>query len=164
MDAGQERVERLYREYGPEILRYLEWRHGAAAEDLLQEVFLQALRHADALADVGQPRAWLYAVARNVGLNAQRRRRVEEAHRLQASASPADVAPPPDAQRLQSVRAAIAELPDLHREVLELRLNQDLAYEEIALTVGIPVGTVRSRLHHAIRAIRARVCVKESEP
>jgi RNA polymerase sigma-70 factor (ECF subfamily) len=55
------------------------------------------------------------------------------------------------------MREAICCLPEIHREVLELRLRDDLSYEEIAQVLNIPVGTVRSRLHHAVRGLRERL-------
>ena len=50
---------------------------------------------------------------------------------------------------------AIAALPELQREALLLKLQHELTYEEIASVLNIPVGTVRSRLHHAVRQLRA---------
>ncbi|NUQ48120.1 MAG: sigma-70 family RNA polymerase sigma factor, partial [Phycisphaerae bacterium] len=58
------------------------------------------------------------------------------------------------AERVERMRLAIARLPDAQRESLELRLRDELSYEEIAEVTGAPVGTVRSRLHHAVRGLR----------
>ncbi|NUQ45287.1 MAG: hypothetical protein HUU22_04560, partial [Phycisphaerae bacterium] len=70
-------LERLYRDHGPALLAYLRRRFAGrqVAEDLLQETFVQALRTFDGLAQAASPRAWLFAIARHVGLSAQRRRR-----------------------------------------------------------------------------------------
>jgi len=151
VDDALTRLEALYRDVGPGLLAYLRRRFGDhhAAEDLLQETFLQASRRMEWLAEAVSPRAWRFAIARNVALTAQRRRRPMQ--RL-----PADVATagqPVDA-RLEHVRRAIAELPDMFRETLELRLRDELSYEEIADVLQIPIGTVRSRLHHALRRLR----------
>ena len=59
------------------------------------------------------------------------------------------------------MRRAVADLPAEHRETLELRLHHDLSYEDIAQVLGIPVGTVRSRLHNAVRRLRVRLCGEE---
>ena len=61
-------------------------------------------------------------------------------------------------QRIGEMRRAIAKLPDEMRETLELRLADDLSYEEIAAVLEIPVGTVRSRLHNAVRKLREEMC------
>jgi RNA polymerase sigma-70 factor (ECF subfamily) len=56
--------------------------------------------------------------------------------------------------RLEVMREGIARLNAASRQVLELRLQRELSYEEMAATLGVPVGTVRSRLHHAVRQLR----------
>lgn len=147
-------LERLYRDHGPALLAYLRRRFAGrqAAEDLLQETFVQALRTFDRLAQAASPRAWLFGIARHIGLSARRRQREatmppEQAVTLPQPAQPAD-------ERLERMRQAIGRLPDAQREALELRLRDELSYEEIAEVTGVPIGTVRSRLHHAVRSLR----------
>lgn len=146
-------VEALYRECGPALLAYFERRHGSRqiAEDLLQETFAAALRRVESLAAKPSPRAWLYTVARNLSVDAYRRARPSVAL---PEDLPAEEAAAPD-PRLDAMCRAIARLTPASREVLELRLAQELSYEEIARVLGIPVGTVRSRLHHAVQQLRA---------
>ena len=59
--------------------------------------------------------------------------------------------------RLERVRKAIDALPDASKEALMLRLDEGLSYEGIAAVLGIPIGTVRSRLHEAVRQLRERL-------
>jgi RNA polymerase sigma-70 factor, ECF subfamily len=152
MNESISQLEALYREYGSGLLQYLRrsFKGIETAEDLLQETFVQALRGRQRFKAVASPRAWLFTIARRVGLTAMRRR-----HRT--TTLPADVPEPagtePDA-RLERVRRAISALPPRQREVVELRLREDLSYEEIAAVLEIPVGTVRSGLHEA----RRRLC------
>ncbi len=152
MDEAGTRLETLYRELGPALLSYLRRRLADrhAAEDLLQETFLQAARRLERVSQAVSPRAWLYTIARRVAATGLRRRRRTEP-------LPDDVAAetPADDPRLTQVRAAIAELPGTVRETLELRLRCELTYEEIAAVLSIPVGTVRSRLHLALQRLRA---------
>jgi RNA polymerase sigma-70 factor, ECF subfamily len=61
-------------------------------------------------------------------------------------------------ERLGEMRQAMAKLPQEMRETLELRLADDLSYEEIAAVLEIPVGTVRSRLHNAVKKLREEMC------
>ena len=161
MDEWIESLAALYRAHGPDLLRYLRRSVGGAGatpapEDLLQETFVQAMRRADALSAVRSPRAWLFGIARNVALTAVRRSRPMQPLDLGAASAgrgePADEDP-----RLESMRSAIARLPGTLREALELRLREELSYEEIAEVLGVPVGTVRSRLHHAVRRLREAV-------
>lgn len=145
------RLETLYKQHGPGLLAFLQRRfgRGQAAEDLLQETFLQALRRMDRLSQAVSPRAWLFGIARHLALTAVRRRRI-------LSPLPENLAAPEPADdaRLDRMRQAIARLPDGQREPLELRLRDELTYQEIAEVLNIPVGTVRSRLHYVIRRLR----------
>lgn len=152
MDESLHRLQGLYAEHGPALLRYLRRLTGRAdaAEDLLQETFVQALKGLERLDAALSPKAWLFAIARHLGLNARQRRRdalplVEELAEPQARPDP----------RREAMREAIAALPDKQREALQLRLVDGLSYEEIAQTLDIPVGTVRSRLHAAVKGLRS---------
>jgi RNA polymerase sigma-70 factor (ECF subfamily) len=152
MSRAVDQLEGLYRAHGPALLVYLRRATGRQqlAEDLLHETFVHALRSVDRLAEVVSPRAWLFRIARNVTVSAGRRRRPaiglpEQIAAPDAAGGPAD---------LEGMRLAIAGLPDKLRETLELRLRDELSYEEIAAVLAIPVGTVRSRLHHAVRQLR----------
>ena len=144
-------LEQLYCEAAPALLAY--FRHqpalAGAAEDLLQDTFVRALKHRYRLDTAVSRRAYLFGIARHVGLDALRRVKPDgETAELQSIPEA-----PPD-ERLESMRVAIAGLPPLHRETLLLKLQQDLSYEEIAEVLDIPVGTVRSRLHHAVLRLR----------
>jgi RNA polymerase sigma-70 factor (ECF subfamily) len=58
------------------------------------------------------------------------------------------------------VARALRELPPPYRETLELRLREELTYEELAHVLGVPIGTIRSRLHEALRRVRAAVAAR----
>jgi len=152
-----DRIELLYSQHGPDLLRYLQraFAQSAGAEDLLQETFLRAMVGRERLQSAVSARAWLFGIARNVGLDAVRRPR--------PGGLPDELAAPwPRAEddRLEMVRAAMDRLPPDQREALELRLTGELSYEEIASVTGVPVGTVRSRLHHAVRRLRGALNVE----
>ena len=154
MAESQAKVEGWYREYGGALLRYLARRFGRmGADDLLQETFVQALRRPRRVGETVSPRAWLFGIARHVGLSTFRRRRVmaELPESIEARAGDVD-------ERMDEMRRAIAKLPEEMRETLELRLADDLSYEEIAAVLQIPVGTVRSRLHNAVKKLREEMC------
>jgi RNA polymerase sigma-70 factor (ECF subfamily) len=154
-----QQLEALYHQHGPDLLAYLRHRFAAdEADELLQETFTQAARNLERLTGADSPRAWLFGIARNVGLSARRKRRSvrplddEPAARLSTATDP----------RIERMREAIAKLGDIHREVIELRLGRDLSYEEIAAALRVPVGTVRSRLHHAMRQLRAALLCEQA--
>ena len=136
----------------------------ASADDLLQETWFDAYRRINRLRRPEAFAAWLYRIARDKAFGERRRRRPpvatldadhDDAFTASADADDDD-APftPDDAAR---VRAALDRLPPDHREVLVLRFVEGMSYEQIADVVGHPVGTVRSRLHYAKRALRARL-------
>ena len=141
----------LYQRHGAEVLHYLARRCPAdAAHDLLQETFLQVVRQAERLDAVTMPRAWLFGIARNI-LARHYRRQPESAIEILPEAA----APATEDARLPAMREAMAALAPELRETLELRIEQELSYEEIAGVLDVPIGTVRSRLHNAVRRLRA---------
>jgi RNA polymerase sigma-70 factor (ECF subfamily) len=149
-------IETLYHRHAPDLLAYLRRSFGHHAEDLLQEAFLHALRSRDQCLRAASPRAFLFGIARHVGLSHARRSRP-------AAPLPDLPAPPaPEAAPLDAMRTAIHSLPPQIRETLELRLREDLSYEEIAAVLQIPLGTVRSRLHTALHFLRD--LLKEEHP
>jgi RNA polymerase sigma-70 factor (ECF subfamily) len=158
MPKSSQQLAVLYQDVGPSLLAYLRRRatDPHLAEDLLQETFWQAARRPDRLRRVQSPRAWLFAIARNLAATAVRRQR-------RTQPLPESVAAPaarPD-PRVERAHQAIAGLPEGLREALELRLCDDLSYAEIAAILDIPVGTVRSRLHHGLRRVRAAVAAEQ---
>jgi RNA polymerase sigma-70 factor, ECF subfamily len=155
MNEAMARVRGLYDEHGPALLRYLRRMTGRAetAEDLLHETFVQAMRGLRQLEQAASPKAWLFSIARHLGINAvQRRRLAVPLSEGMAAAQAAEEDP-----RLERMRTAIADLPDTQREALQLRLRDELSYEEIAEVLGVPVGTVRSRLHNAVKGLREQL-------
>ncbi len=133
-------------------------RDDAAAEDVVQEASLRAFRFFDGMHGAS-PKAWFMAVVRNACLDwlkDHRRRGVEEeyddeVHSLAAS-PPARVGlEPPDAALARAsesrwLRECVMALPRDYREVVVLRELEDLSYKEISGIVGVPIGTVMSRL------------------
>lgn len=151
MQSKPDTVERLYGQHANELYHYLARRcpDAATAGDLLQETFLQVVRQPDQLAKVAMPRAWLFAIARNLLARHYRQQRDPQPI-AQLWYEPAEK----QDSRLAVMREAIQNLSPELRDTLELRLEQELSYEEIAHVLGVPVGTVRSRLHNAVRQLR----------
>jgi RNA polymerase sigma-70 factor, ECF subfamily len=151
MDDEGQWLDELYRETGPHLLRYFLQRLGDthAAEDLLQETFAAALRNPDRVRRAASARAYLFGIARNLAVSAHRRRHDTEPvpDDLAKEDAPAD-------PKLALLREAIDRLKPEFREAIELRLQHELSYDEIAESLGVPVGTVRSRLHYAVNELR----------
>jgi RNA polymerase sigma-70 factor, ECF subfamily len=152
--------ETLVRRYQRRLLGYCRRMTGASgpAEDLAQEVFVK-LYLALPTIDLQRPvRAFLFRIAHNHCLDWLRKRRVptvplafpddEDRHER----DPLDPAPSPEdlVQREElgaAVDQALGRVPEVYRSVLVMRHQAELAYEEIASALGIPIGTVKARLH-----------------
>ena len=131
------------------------------AQDAVQEAVLRALRHFETYRE-GNARAWLLAIVRNCCHTWRRKHRaswttveyVDEDHgdALGRFQSP-DATPIAESDRAAIARA-VAELSPEFREVIVLREIQELSYKEIAHIVGVPVGTIMSRLARARRRLQ----------
>src|SRR6185436_13705067 len=128
-----------------------------AAEDLVQETYLQAWRSFDRFEPGTNCRAWLYKILFYV--HWQRRRKVTREPQLveldDASESILRFDPPtPDGLTATAVKAAYDRLPEPFREVVLLTDVEELTYREAADVLGVPIGTVMSRVSRARRLLR----------
>jgi len=126
-----------------------------AADDLVQETFIRVLGHLPLLEQLNryQRRAWLYQTLKNLFLD-RRAARQREAALLARLAQEAEPYAEPDEGDLDSDLFAL--VPEPYRDLLEKRYRLGLTSREIANELGIPAATVRSRLHLAIKKLRAR--------
>jgi RNA polymerase sigma-70 factor (ECF subfamily) len=158
-------VARLYEEHAPFIGRVI-WRltgGGAHVDDLLQETFLVAFKKRAELRSQHQARAWLYAIASHLcqRYNRGARRFSLFRSRYAREPGPRPVTRPDQAleqeQTVAMVYEALSRLPFKHREAFVLYELEELEGQEIAEMVGVPVGTVWTRLHHARKKFEARM-------
>jgi RNA polymerase sigma-70 factor (ECF subfamily) len=154
----------LFEYFGPRVKGFL-MRQGASAseaEDLVQDVLMTVWRKADqfdpAKAAVS---TWVFTIARNRRIDVLRRERRPEPDpedpMLAAEPEPSAEAHMTTAQIQTRMRAALKTLPPDQAEVVSLSFYEDLAHSEIAARLGIPLGTVKSRLRLAFRKVRAQV-------
>lgn len=126
------------------------------AEDAAQEAFIRAWQHLPGYQPQSPFRNWVYRIATNVALDALRREReTVDIDTLSLAAS--DEGPETTLEgkeRGERVRQAVLALPPASRAVLVLREYEGLSYREIADTLGIPIGTVMSRLNYARNRLR----------
>jgi RNA polymerase sigma factor (sigma-70 family) len=159
-----ERFGELFEEHATAVYnfcfrRLADW---ATAEDMTSAVFLEAWRRRDRVDFFGEPPLpWLLGVANNLMRNHRRslRRATAALARFHAVASAPDfgdeLADRLDAERqMREVLERIADLAPQEREVLELCAWAELSYEDAARALGVPVGTVRSRLSRARAHLR----------
>jgi RNA polymerase sigma factor (sigma-70 family) len=158
-----ERFAEVFDRHAPTVHRYVARRMGTAlADDLTAETFLVAFRQR-ARYDSGQPVAlpWLYGIATNLIRREQRTEIRQYRAFARTGVDPAvpsgeddSVARVTAGTQQRQLAAALAELSERERSVLLLIAWAQLSYDEVARELGIPIGTVRSRLHSARKRIR----------
>ena len=163
--GSSDAIAALYQRHSPLIYRYALRlnRDSAIAEEITQEVFLALLRHTERYDPQrgAQFSTWLCAIARR-----QLWRHLERTQRFVPIDSPDEPFDPPSpgdgpaellsrAEALAALREGLESLPLLLKEVVILCDLEELTYQQVALILDIPIGTVRSRLHRA----RARLAI-----
>ena len=154
--------EELVRRYQQPIVDYL-WRllgSPSRAEELGQEVFLRVFRHRDTYTQDAGFSTWCYAIATNLARDERRARRrrpasagSEPLEGLQAQGR--DPSAPLELRELRElVHKALERIPDPYREALALRDLQGCSYQEIARTLDMEIGTVKSRINRARLAFK----------
>ncbi len=164
--AFDELVHRYERELYSYLRRYLG--DAGMAEDAFQSTFLQVHLKCDQFEEGRKFRPWLYTIATNQAIDAQRRNKRHRSVSLDRNNRPEssdelgslmdllvskEPAPDTRAETIQQrdwIRQALEELPDTLREAVNLVYYQGMKYREAADILNIPVGTVKSRLHSAI--------------
>lgn len=127
-----------------------------AAEDVLQEIFMQVWRSPDSfVATKGSLGGWLAVVARNRSIDVLRRRRPSDSIDDMPLASPFNLAD--EAERngmMERARTAIEALPHEQRKTLEMAFFDGMTHSEIAESTGSPLGTVKTRIRSALMSLR----------
>lgn len=130
------------------------------ARDALQEAFVKCWRHRDSVAEIQNLRAWIFQVALNTGRDlrqtAWRRKRtgLDPGDTMLVSREPEPAVAAGRDEQLARLRTAVHELRDEEQEVFLLRQNGDLTYEQIAESLAIPLGTVKTRMRLALAKLR----------
>lgn len=142
------------------------------AEEISQATFVRVLEKLSTYQEQGKLEPWLFRIALNLLRDEMRRRKRQAVpmdfnttppETVGASASEGDA--PSDqleaAEQAELVRQAVRTLPDADRELLNLRYTVGLGYQEIADTLGQPLGTVLARGHRALKKLKAKLDARE---
>lgn len=135
----------------------------AEAEEIAQETFLRAHRALGAFRGEARLGTWLYAIASRLCLNRlasgpRRHERSDDTALLQAPAGGPDAVGALERGELEAaLHQAVAALPEERRIVVVLRDLEGLSYEEIGEVLGVPLNTVRSRLHRARLDLKSKL-------
>lgn len=164
--GDQEALHYLFTNFYAEAYRatYLLTRNAELAEEATQEAFIKAFSRLGSLKEPQKFASWLRAIAGRCAIDVLRRERNYLPHGDPASlVSPspdgsAPLFPSPEravegAEKRAVVRQALEALEPVHRQIVILRYYHDLSVKEIAAALDCPVGTVKSRLHRALKAL-----------
>ncbi|MCY1137034.1 sigma-70 family RNA polymerase sigma factor [Actinoplanes sp. Pm04-4] len=160
-----DRMTDIVRTHRPALVRFVQQftrgRHHAT-EDVVQETIIRAWRHLDRLPEgEDEQRRWLFTVAHRLSIDNARRQKVRHADTtvafddVRGNAAPDDVASAVVAA--DSLRCGLAALAPHQREVVEELYVRNHTAQEAAEHLHLPLGTIRSRQHYAIRALRTAV-------
>jgi RNA polymerase sigma factor (sigma-70 family) len=137
-----------------------------AARDLTQDVWLRVLRGIGRLRDGSKLRPWLFGIARRAAMDRLRTQyasRIVDEVDVTVIAAP-DSPPPEPEEELRTMQQELMRLPVIEREALTLYYLQELSMAEVAEVLGLPVGTVKSRLFRARQVLRRELEAKRSQP
>ena len=167
-DEAVQAFETLYRRHRDYVTR-VSLRFGADREgavDVLQETFLYLLKkfppEGEGLVLTAQLRSLLYPVAKHLTLSSLRQRtRIDDSEEFDPDRLPAPGGTDPAERDPARLSAALTRLSVERREVVLLRFVDDMSLQDIADTLSIPLGTVKSRLHLAVRELRESPEIKD---
>ncbi|QTF08181.1 RNA polymerase sigma factor [Brenneria izadpanahii] len=156
--------EQVFRQHGKKLHNFIRKRvsNHDDVEDLQQMTYLEVLKHQDKFLGASRPETWVFGIALNLVRNhfKQARQRSYEIgdEALENVTVDTDPGMITESQRaLSRASEAMSSLPDDTRNMLLMLLDSDVSYQDIALRLDIPIGTVRSRLSRARGVIRQAV-------
>ena len=158
----QSALAELYRQVEGAIYAFALSRLANAGEaaDIVHEVMLVVWRRAGSFQGRSRPLTWILGIAHHKIIDTLRRSgrfRDDPADENRVDGSPGPLENLAGAARRAVVRRALKALSDAHRQVVHLAFFEDLSYPEIARLLGIPEGTVKTRMFHAKKALRQRL-------
>ena len=127
------------------------------ADDLTQQVFLQLFRKLDQFGGGSKLETWLYRLATNEALQHLRRKKRHAVQSLVAEPSASDPNRLMELEKVQMLELALSRIDPELRAIISLKEEQGLSYRDIAESIGIPQGTVGSRLNRARQELRAHL-------
>jgi RNA polymerase sigma-70 factor (ECF subfamily) len=164
-------VQAAYAAHGAELYRFAlrQLGDGGAAQDVVQEVFLRAWRASGSFdPQLASLRTWLFAIARNVVVDEARRFAVRPWQRHLTDGEDVDgpVVAPADERLVDAwvVEEALRRISEEHRAAIVQTHLRGRPYAEVAAELGVPVGTVRSRVFYGLKALRLALDEMGVEP
>jgi RNA polymerase sigma-70 factor (ECF subfamily) len=170
----------IYESYKADIFRFLCYlvKDREEAEDIFQEVWLRVIRHGPPREEIQNLKPWLLTVVLNLHRDLLRKKRLrsffllswkrEEGRRARAAEGLAPLSTDPVYRSEQvflqrNIHEAIAKLPERQRRIFLLKEVEGYQQAEIASAMGIPVGTVKSLMHRAVKSLRRELAANASK-
>ena len=166
-------LDELIVRYQHRLLRYLLFLtgHRETAEDLFQEVWMRVLLRGDQFNGKARFETWLFAIARNLTIDLQRKRTLHSLDELiegigdddramtfeMAASDPTPFDHVSNLEEREKIAAVLLKMDTLHREVLVLRFYEEMSLDEIAKVTKTPLSTVKSRLYRGLEAIKPKL-------
>ena len=174
----EDAFEALYDRYYAPVLRQIRRivRSEDQSEDVVQEVFLKVWRKSEQWKGRGSVASWIFRIATNLALNHLKSHRRRQNRRvpygmqdnnediLSQIADTISLGPEETvclSERLRFIDESVAQLSEEKREVLKIYLNEEFTLNDISARLDLPLGTVKSRFHYAVRDLRKKL--KEEE-
>ncbi|WP_054970650.1 RNA polymerase sigma factor [Alicyclobacillus ferrooxydans] len=154
MASTNEAIEQLFELYADEIYRYARYAapKSADAKDIVQEVFLRAIRSWAGFRRDANPRTWLFQIARNYIYDLLRKKRIEHAFLEQHKPDMSDVSV--RLETMLELEEVVSQLSNDKRQVFTLRGIQDFSVQETAEILGWSQAKVKTTFHRAIQDLR----------
>ncbi len=158
-EGDPDALDQLIAEMGPRLKGFFirQGAQGSTAEDLVQDVFVRVLNSVQGYRPAGRLDAYLLRIARNLWIDSRRKKRpISIGENLPDSEAPQEgpVAAAERKDRAVILRQLLAQCDPMTRELLELAVLQRLPYQEVSSILGVPVGTVKSRVFYSLRRLR----------
>jgi RNA polymerase sigma-70 factor (ECF subfamily) len=167
MQQGKEQAfQELYDRYAQSLYQYFYrrmWKDKEKAEDFVHDLFTKLIKKPDSFDTTRSFKTWIFSVANNMTINEYKKQAVRsivtsgEETEYQASSTASADSIVQDEMFREALERELIELDEKHREVFELRHIQGFSVKEIAQTLGINEGTVKSRVFYAVKQLTGKL-------
>ena len=154
---GQDEFVEFWRQTSSRVRAYMfcACHNAGDADDLTQDCYVRAFRSWSAFAGAGTRQAWLFAIARSTQVDwIRKQRRQNRIFEARSQDDGCQAASERNCDEAEAIWQAVGQLGPDQQEVVHLRFAAGLSYAEIAEMLGVPIGTIRSRLHRGLQALR----------
>ncbi len=161
LDGDNSSFDVLVKRYSGNVRMMLEKRNVVFAEDILQDAFVKAYLNLSKFDEKYSFGGWVMTIAKNLSIDSKRKITPSSDGALPIEGvNIPSLSPDPEqlvvrTQQAQRLEVMMGKLPDNYRQILNLRFDEELSYEEISQKLELPIGTVKTQIHRARQALMA---------